>query len=333
MIKRVLIISVVIFLIGFIIFWFMSGGVATTARTAKNITNPIGFLFGSDISETFISLPWQPESPTQGPDISGYGDGAGSMSGYSQTEERAMIEAQYGPAVGIQNDVRTFGNPSPYVGRIIFAEQNATESDATKEYVALAADVNNDGPITLSGWSLQSAVSGVRIGIPLGAPLFMLGVVNSVQTIYLEPGASAIITTSVSPVGTSFRENICIGYLNELQSFTPELSNQCPSPSESLPLTADNIRIYGDTCIDYVRNLPQCHFPSSVPAALSPACRSFITNTLSYNGCVNMHRNKVSFALPSWRIYLGLQAELWRNTHDVIRLLDDKGQIVDVLTY
>jgi hypothetical protein len=157
--------------------------------------------------------------------------------------------------------------------------------------------------------------------------------VNAVQPISLEPGSSAILTTGISPVGISFRENTCSGYLGELQSFTPELPSECPAPSEALLLNADNLRAYGDTCIDYVQTLSQCHFPATVPSNLTPACRSFIANTLSYNGCTQAHRNDPSFALPSWRVYLGLKAEFWYNTHDVIRLLDDQGRVVDVLTY
>lgn len=332
MIRTVLIVSAAVFIVGLIIFWFVSGGVAATARTAKNLMNPIDFLFGSGTLGTSIHLPWQLDSITQGPDISGYGDGT-SVGGQSLTEERSAIEAQYGPSIGSSNDVRTFGNPSPYVGRVTFTGQNTWESSPAQEYVMLVANANNDAPITLSGWSLQSAVSGARVNIPYGAAFFTLGIVNNVQAVYLEPGTSAIVTTGISPVGTSFRENVCTGYLNELQPFTPTLSSQCPSPYGALPVTADNIRTYGDECIDYVNSLDQCHFPSNVPATLSPACRSFITNTFSYNGCVNVHRNEASFALPSWRVYLGLQTELWRNTHDVIRLLDEKGQTVDVFTY
>jgi len=317
--------------LGLIIFWLLSGGIGATARTAKGLINPIDFLFGGGASGTPLRLPWQLELP-RGPDISGYSE-EDQVSGYSQEKERALIEAQYGPTIEIpEYDPRTFGNFSPSRGRIVFGSENTSESNPALEYVTLAM-VSNEGTMSLSGWSLQSAVSGVRVSIPNATPLFILGVVNSVQPIILKPGASAIITSGISPVGTSFRENICTGYLGELQSFTPELGTQCPSPYGALPITAENIKTYGDECIDYVNTLPRCHFPSSVPASLSPACRSFITNTFSYNGCVNTHRNEASFALSSWRVYLGSKTELWRNTHDVIRLLDEKGQTVDVLTY
>lgn len=334
MIKRVLIVSAVVFLLGLIAFWLLSGGIGATARTAKNFLNPVDLIFGSGTS-TGISfrLPWQPAELTSGPDISGSADEADQFGEGTQAEERAAIEARYGPEIAQVSDPRTFGNPSPYVGQVTFTDLAAAESDPAKEYVVLGARANNGAPIPISGWSLQSAVSGLRISIPQGAPLFTLGVVNASQPVYLEPGASSVITTGPSPVGTSFRENICSGYLNELQSFAPELPSECPSPSDALPLNADNLRTYGGTCVDFVRTLSQCHFPSALPSSLSPSCRSFITNTLSYNGCVRMYGGKQSFALPSWRVYLGLRSGVWADTHDVIRLLDDKGRIVDVLTY
>ncbi len=326
MIKRVLIVSVVIFVIGSIIFWLVSGGLAAAGRVARNFTNPIALIFGNGTSTgMFIRLPWQPESPTRGPDISGYADEADAQNRASGDE------AQQPPNVGMQ--VRSFGNPSPYVNAIRFTENNAAESDPSREYIGLEASGSNGGGIPISGWSLQSAVSGLRVYIPLGAPRFVLGIVNSVEPVVLGPGAGALITTSASPVGTSFRENICSGYLGELQIFIPEISNECPAPAEILPVTAENIRTYGNACLDYMNTLSPCHFPTSLPSNLSSACRSFITNTMSYNGCINMHGNRPSFALPSWRVYLGFRRELWDNTHDIIRLLDGEGQIVDVITY
>ncbi len=331
MIKTVLIYTGIAFVIGLIVFWLVSGGIGATARAAQSLTNPIDLIFGGNASGTGIRLPWQPKFITKGPDISAYiDDEEGS---YSQEDERARIEAQYGSTIEMpEYDPRTFGNPSPYIGRVVFERHGTSESDPAREYVTLARG-SNEGTVALSGWSLQSAVSGVRVSIPYGTPSFMLGVVNSVQAISLEPGASIIVTSGSSPVGTSFRENVCTGYLNELQTFTPELQTQCPSPYGALPITADTIKMYGDECIDYVNDLDECHFPSSVPASLSPACRSIIANTFSYNGCVNTHRNDTSFTLSTWRVYLGSKTELWRNTHDVIRLLDEKGQTVNVLTY
>lgn len=325
MIKRVLIVSLIVFIIALIIFWFVTGGWAAAARTARSLGNPLELIFGTSTSGSFINLPWQPGEMTRGPDISDYAGEADARILASGDQD------QY--SGGTSGQTQQFGNPSPYVGRVRFTEDGAAESDITKEFVRITASENNTEPIVVTNWVLQSAVSGARGTIPSATPLFVLGVVNTARPLYLEPGTSVFVTTAASPIGVSFRENICSGYLTELHSFNPELSTECPAPSEALPMNADNLRTYGSSCFDYLNGLSQCHFPSTLPSDLSPACRSLISNTTSYNGCINTYRNRVPFALPTFRAYLSLRSELWGNSHDVIRLLDEQGRTVDVLTY
>ena len=325
MIKRVLIISLVVFIIALVIFWFITGGWAGAARTARSLANPLELIFGASASGSFLKLPWQPPELTRGPDISDYAGEADARILASGDEDQF---ANTPPA-----STGAFGNPSPYAGKVVIRESAATESDAAREYIQLTASQNNTQPISITNWTLQSAVSGARGTLPPAAPFFVLGAVNTVQPMYLEPGDSVFITTGASPVGTSFRENICSGYLSELQKFTPELSNECPTPPEMLPMNADNLRTYGSSCFDYLNALTQCHFPTTLPGELSSACRSFISNTMSYNGCINFSRDRIPFVLPTFRAYLGLRSELWSNSHDVIRLIDEQGQTVDVLTY
>ena len=325
MIKRVLIISLIVFIIALILFWFITGGWAAAARTARSLANPLELIFGTSTSGSFIKLPWQPGELTRGPDIADYAGEADARILASGDEDQFTNTPPTPRGV--------FGDASPYAGKVAIRESYATEADVSQEFVQLTASDNNTEPISVTNWALQSAVSGARAIIPPAAPFFVLGVVNPVQSVYLEPGASVFITTGASPVGTSFRENICSGYLTELHTFTPELSNECPTPPEMLPMNADTLRTYGSSCFDYLGALNQCHFPATLPGDLSAACRSFISNTMSYNGCISASRNRTSFMLPTFRTYLGLRSELWGNSHDVIRLLDEQGRTVDVLTY
>ncbi len=325
MIKRVLYTSLIIFIIALIIFWLFTGGWAAISRTARSLANPIDIIFGTSTAGYLIRLPWQPAELTRGPDISDYASEASARNEASGGEDQSS---------GTQSQsARPSGDSSPYAGKVTISENTATESDPAKEFIQLTASESNGGPIVVTNWSLQSAVSGARAPIPQAAPFFVLGVVNNVQPISLNPGASVFVTTAASPLGTSFRENICSGYLSELQRFTPELGSDCPAPSEALPMNADNLRTYGSSCFDYLNGLAQCHFPSTLPADLSSACRSFIQNTMSYNGCIHTYRNRSDFALPTFHSYLALRSDLWSNSHDVIRLLDEQGRIVDVLNY
>jgi hypothetical protein len=319
MIKRILIILAILLVIALLGAWLIGGDGSALGRIVHTITNPIDVIFnGSPSSGISIRLPWQPKELTQGPDIS--------------LNSNAEI-----PSAGGGNtsaNIRTFGDPSPYAGKVHLADGSPTESSASLEYIRIEADGSNTQPITMNGWSLQSAVSGLRAYLPLAASPFIMGVVNAVAPVSLEPGATAIVTTAASPAGASFQENMCTGFLGQLQGFSPDLTNACPPPTALLPQTAETLRTYGATCIDFVQNLPQCYFPgANLPADITPACRSFLTNTFTYNGCLNTYRGRASFALSSWRLFLGMRAELWYNTHDVIRLLDANDRTVDVLSY
>jgi hypothetical protein len=325
-IKIVLIAAVIVL----ILLWLWGGGFSSTAQFVRTIPNPLDIIFGNSTSTYAITFPWQ-MSPPHGPDISGLTQAGSETLGQSAQDQPSdspdqsiRVEAQ------VQNS-RTYGTPSPYAGKVILSEENATENSVNDEYVGLS--VRGNTAVNLSGWSLQSVLSGLRAFIPPATSSFVLGQVNSLSSVTLGPEESAVVATGPSPIGVSFRENRCTGYLAQLQTFNPSLQNACPASSEMAPLTAENLRHYGNDCMDYVRSLPQCFFPTSLPSSLTPGCRAFIVNTFSYNGCVNAVRGSSSFALDTWRLYLSSAGELWNNTHDIIRLLDGNGLTVDAISY
>lgn len=293
-----------------ILAWWWSGGFSSIANFVRNLGNPIDTLLGASSDGGDISLPWQipfPDAPSIG-DI-----------GVSDDSQTSGGPAQYDPS------------RSAFAGMVSLSTAAADSPHPGTEYLILRS--RGAIPIQITGWSLQSQLTGARAIIPLGAPMYMHGIVNTVASIELAPDERAVVTTSHSPAGVSFRENRCTGYLAQTLSFEPTLANACPQPTDQMRLEETNLRRYGGDCIDFVANIPQCTFPTTVPASLSPACRIFIGNTYSYNGCVQTYRSEPSFNLDTWRVYLGSERELWRNDHDVIRLLDDKGRIVDSITY
>ena len=335
MIRTILMWLVVSIVIILVLLWLLTGGVGRIADSAKSIANPFGFFFSGNASSSgAFRLPWQPDNPVTGPDFERPEDsGIDTEEPPSPEEEALSVEEEYAALKARAEAAKTFGEPSPHRGRVqIAGEGNAMEGGAD-EYIGIEAAPDNTAPVNITGWSLQSALTGVRAFFPRGADVFLVGAVNTQQDIYLDPEGSAIISSGPSPVGTSFRINACTGYLGGLQTFRPALARDCPLPADALPLTAENIRTYGDACFDLVQELPACTLPLSVPSSVSPSCRIFLANNLSYNGCVQNYRYKTGFQRGSWRIYLGAGGELWRNSHDVIRLLDAEGRTVDVLTY
>lgn len=330
MIRNVLIwfaVATVVILLGF---WLFTGGIGKISETARGIAGY--FRLPSNTSEGMFRLPGQPDNLGLGPDISGLlFDGA---SGSRSTEdELAETEEEYEKLLGQIEEAKVFGDPSPHRGDVLISQGTAKDTSTATEYLTLSAAWDNTAPVSITNWSLQSALTGVRAFLPRGAHPFLLGAVNAQGDIYLDPGTSATISSGISPVGTAFRENLCTGYLDELQTFNPALSRNCPAPRDALPLTPENLGTYGDACYDFVQTLSSCSFPREIPGSVSSSCRLFLINNLSYNGCVQNYRHRSSFALDSWRIYLNAPRELWRNTHDIIRLLDAEGRTVDVISY
>lgn len=287
-----------------IVIWLLTGGIAKIQAAAKSFGSPFASEFYGGGA---VQLPWAIPIP-QGVDISKLVNGAqGSSQSSSQAE--------------------TLGNQSPYGNEVTLSTDGASASDPQQEYVV----IQNQGQSTIdiSGWSLQSALSGARAYLPLAASLFEQGQLNAQTGIELAPGGSVIVTTGVSPVGTSLRENECSGYLEQLQQFTPPIETQCPSPSDTGAQAAQ----YGQACAEYASSIPFCTFPQTPPSNLSAQCDAYIQTTFSYNGCVATHQNDTNFASNDWRVYLDGSRELWNNNHDTIRLLDLQGETVAVASY
>jgi len=329
MIRNIIVALVAFVILALLVLWILNGGVGRTFSAVKN------FSFSSGTEGNF-TLPWQPEglipriesdsflSETGGPDATG-----------TPEEELARLQEEYSSIEGAMRDMSTIGVPSPQFGKILISEiySNPRERSTEHEYLTLEAPPANTAPISLAGWSIQSAVTGITVSIPAAASLFWMGAVNTLTPVLLEPGHAAVTSTGASPVGASFQENMCTGYLSQFQSFEPALHLRCPSPNEEISLSTQSLQQYGPECIDVAYSIPTCEFPRQLPSSLSPGCKSLLQTTLSYNGCLSRHASDVNFSENDWRLYVGSAMELWRNDHDAIRLLDAAGKVVDVYVY
>jgi hypothetical protein len=217
---------------------------------------------------------------------------------------------------------------SPYKGKVSLSASAARQNNPQKEYLEIRAHYNNAESILITGWTLKGT-KGETVSIGKGAYLPYSAQVNLQDPILLEKGGKAIIVTGQSPIGTSFRLNICTGYFNQFQTFYPSLPEECPRISQ------DEVPIdYPDACFNFVRSLSTCRMPlSSVPAAAGNDCATFISRKANYNGCVVDHKNDANFYKSEWRIYLGRSEELWGNERDTIILLDQEGKLVDYVSY
>jgi len=345
MIIRIIIAFLIFLLVAILAVFLMSGAIEEIAERKNSFENPLAFLFEerSATSSPFnlsldpIEVPAIKLSDAFGEDVFISADPSTAGNKEERLREELIVqERRYDALVAQLEEAKQFGEPSPRRGEIEFSfySGGTMAKIPSEEYVRITANAQNTAPINISGWSLQSVISGTRVFIPTGVKTFTMGGAGNSGDIYLDPGGSAVIVSGASPVGVSFKENSCTGYLEQFQTFTPLLGAECPLPSDELPATIENIRHYGNECLDFVETLPQCTlYLKTFPNELSSQCQTFVKEALTYNGCVARHQWRPSFEGNNWRIFLAQSLELWNNSRDVIRLLDEKGRTVDVLSY
>lgn len=221
---------------------------------------------------------------------------------------------------------------APTENKIAFyGKGNARITDAAREYLEIRAARENTKPIQISGWTLKSAVTGKSATIGNGVYLPIAGRVNPEQTISLAPGGRAFLTTGRSPKGYSFRLNMCTGYFEEFQDFSPWLPLNCPYPkNENLPVGLT------DACMDYIEKFGRCDAATGpLPLSFSndPLCQEYVGENINYGACVDTHKSDPDFYSTEWRVYLGRDQELWKSERETILLLDENGKVVDTVAY
>ncbi|OGN22063.1 MAG: hypothetical protein A2915_01625 [Candidatus Yanofskybacteria bacterium RIFCSPLOWO2_01_FULL_41_34] len=251
---------------------------------------------------------------------------------------------------------------STYAKDISISTGNAAYSyQSYEEYVT----IYNRGrdPVDITGWQVRNAKNkrAYAFGgelryfprdsaiIPRAALFVAPSSTSILQNVILETGDTAVITTgsiaSQSPYKiVSFKENICSGYLGNMDeySFTPSLSMTCPRP-------ADEIGVEGlDTeCRNFIKRMPSCRTPEFDTRdrdgnicrncvdgkPLSSPCVTFIKNHFNYGSCIAYHRNDQNFSGKTWRIFLGQGWEMWAKDYETISLFDQLGRLVVERSY
>lgn len=227
---------------------------------------------------------------------------------------------------------KLWGVISPYRNQVSFSSGNAWSDDPKTEYLSLS--VHGRDAVDVSGWHIESTVTGNGAQIGFGTHLPKNGHVNSGDNIVIDPGETAYLLTGESPIGTSFHENKCTGYFEQYQHFSPSLSQQCPYPLDEMKKFS-RVDVDNDACYFAVQGLSSCKVVDEerLSTTTSSACRSFISNDLTYAGCVKNHSTDPFFYNGSWYIYLSRDTELWRSQREIIRLLDAQNRTVAVLEY
>lgn len=222
---------------------------------------------------------------------------------------------------------------SPYAGSVSLSAGRAKASDADKEYVIISFARDADRTV-LANWKLESTVSYVHVPLPGAAYLPSSGSVNTESTIAADPGTKLYVASGRSPIGSSFRVNTCTGYFEQFQDFEPSLPQTCPAPEDELADRVSSGFVPNDTCIDFVEDIDRCTLTlTEIPPGVGGQCQSFILETLSYSGCIAAHKDTPGFYKDEWRLFLNRDQELWRNSRERIRLLDENDKVIDAVSF
>lgn len=232
---------------------------------------------------------------------------------------------------------------SPYAGKItIRSVARSSSGEPADEYAVLSVKKDLASNLQLTGLKLKSLATGQTVIIGEGVYLPYTNMVNYKEAVWLEPGATIYIISGQSPVGYSFRPNICSGYWSQFQKFKPSLRLECPKIIYELP--AELPPTFNDSCADYVRRMSTCkvHVDKSTDPEvmvkdpyyqITAECRQFIDRYAGYNNCVNLHKNEPDFYKKEWRMYLGRTTTAWKTKREVIQLLDTNDKVIAQYSY
>ncbi|MBU6414807.1 hypothetical protein KGQ34_00995 [Patescibacteria group bacterium] len=220
---------------------------------------------------------------------------------------------------------------SPYkkLVRIDNIQRNVDSPD--KEYITLRSN-NPSQNIIITGWTVESRYGGTMT-IPPGRNIPEIDAVDS--PIILPPGSAVSITTGNNNYPYNFRENGCTAYFNQNQTFAPGISNSCYGGNDYSATELLN-RGFNSECVDYIRSLNSCRIPNipfDTQLKIKDACVQFVTDNISYSGCVARWRDTKDFLKNAWHIFMRRTSNFWDARHDYAVLRDQNGLIVDEFSY
>jgi len=227
---------------------------------------------------------------------------------------------------------------SPYYGKVQMSSLSGIWwNDPSFEYLTLYTNLEKTETVKITGWYLKSAVTGYY-AIVGRADLLPFPYVKNESDVVLQQGDRVIITKGFSPIGISFRTNMCTGYFEENRTFTPNLPFNCPRPSDEKLPQFSSIHDREEECLDLIDRVSRCttvtnRFIKDLPDTVTESCKSYLKNQINYNSCVANHFSDSDFPGNEYRIFLNKFGPLWRERSDIINLHDQNGLIVDTISY
>lgn len=227
---------------------------------------------------------------------------------------------------------------SPYRGAVAVTSVQRFGDRPDQEHVVIrqrgfAGSFSGPGvhpaAIDLTGWRIESLQSFGIIPRAFNIP----EIDATEQDILLPPGGELIVTSGIPSYQRNFRENACVGYLNQSHAFVPGLAASCPDAQRNR--SALLRQGFNGACIDAIMAVPSCRTPQGPfdVAAIKSQCLDYMNQNFSYVGCVKNFRDEKNFLKNTWRVHLGRTQKLFDSRHDRVTLRDAQGLLVDEFEY
>ena len=221
--------------------------------------------------------------------------------------------------------------------KIISVVHRGTTAKPHYEKLTLRNQASDLG-LNITGWKIKTKRFSFSFEIPLAARVYNPREPLASDPIVLTKSASVdIYVGKRSPLSVNFQENDCLGYLRrQFEGYDAVSGGSCPRPD---PSSYNHLGLY---CREFVPRIGNCETPQLSPTQFGgsqynekgePACRDFILRSFNYQACVDRAKNRASFYLAKWKVYLGRTEEIFDDLDDAVYLYDGQGLLVDTYKY
>lgn len=244
---------------------------------------------------------------------------------------QAGLPAQAGSTTAVPGGVS--GTPfagraattSPYKGKIFFDwVQSGGEVQDERMSISNRSDTER---ISITGFSITTEHrQNYVIPLGFGLPGFSS---TPLDPIMLRPRERVIISAGKQAKNMNFRENMCTGYFDETEQFSPGLSHRCPMPDTR---TLHNL---SDQCVRVIAGIGGCRtgpLPEFVDPT-RPECVEYIAQNFNYAGCVANYKSRPDFYNDQWLVWMQRTILFFNKRFDTVTLKDREGKIVDAYQY
>lgn len=217
----------------------------------------------------------------------------------------------------------TLKDLSPYFHKIRFGSVSAGYYGSYGQ-ISLTSYTSGGGPIDVTGWLVKANRGSEYVAQAVGVydPLSL----SAEGDIYLGNGDVLYLYSNASAISRNLRLNKCIGYVENINHFTPSLPRSCPWIERS------EVGSFTGACQDYALSLGGCALPVANPPVPETdyACRSFL-DTINYKGCFDRHRSDSDFLSHEW--WAWTNSQILDARHDTVLLFDKNSLLVDEYSY